>query len=75
MQRSLRIRVEDLESCRECADGLEALLRSLPGVADAIVDADTGSVYAHYDPGRLTESRIRTEMRRGGYAPGPSIAY
>lgn len=75
MERYLRIRVEELDGCRDCADGLETLLRSLAGVGDAIVDADSGSIYAHYDPGRLTESGIRTAMRRAGYVPGPSIAY
>lgn len=75
MDRYLRIRVDDLAGCRGCAQRLEALLRSMAGVAHAVADADTASVYAHYDPQRLTESGIRSGMRAAGYAPGPSITY
>lgn len=75
MDRYLRIRVDHLEGCLGCAQRLEALLRSMAGVADAVVDADTASGYAHYDPLRLTESGIRSGMRAAGYAPGPSITY
>lgn len=73
MDRYLRIRVDDLEGCLGCAQRLEAPGRSIAGVADAAVDADTASVYAHHDPMRLTESGIRSGMRAAGYAPGAPI--
>ncbi len=53
-------------NCPVCAAKLEAAARQLPGMRSARVAFGSGALHVEYDPGQLSEERIRDLVKRTG---------
>lgn len=60
------LRSEEL-SCPSCVAKIEKALRSLDGVAKAVVRFNTGKIEIEHDPQRVSQQKLVATVRRSGY--------
>jgi P-type Cu+ transporter len=67
----VRIDISGL-SCAAAAAGLERHLRRTPGLHRVSVNPMTETVYATFDPNRLSLAALEAEVERAGYGVRPA---
>lgn len=60
------LRVEDM-SCGGCVRSVTAVLKGLPGVADAQVSLDAAQAVVQYDPAQVTVEALRAAVEDAGF--------
>lgn len=55
--------------CSGCSDNLDSTLTNLDGVIRASADFEAGKVEVRFDPNRVTEEDVRTQIRASGFDP------
>jgi len=66
----VEVRVSGM-TCRECEQRIEKALTRIDGVVRSAADHRAAHVRVMFDPGRASESAIRSCIERAGYTVAP----